>query len=350
MTKRAVILLTALLAVLATSYVPKVKQASALGSGTGYMKQAGAMTAAADGEAAPTGTSSLCSTPKPAADSEPAPASTPFTIAWFPDTQASAYHEPKALTAMGKWVADHRDSDDIVYVLHTGDLVDNGFKEWQWKNFELAYDQFDGEVPFFPIAGNHDLGVKLRNWDGYLARPYVKDAVPYEQQFAGGKATYMTFNAGGTDFLVVGVGHSAEKESAEWVRDVFAKFPDHYGILMMHGYIHPPDNELYENGPFMYENVVSKCPNLYMTLSGHFRGSAYRLYSFDDDGDGAATREVHTIMCNYQGYEYNGGQIRLLIFDPADRSLTVDTFSTLTGHPMRDETMKKPIYRLENVF
>ena len=288
---------------------------------------------------------------QPQQQTEPSasPAPTPFTIVWFPDTQSSAYGEPEALAAMGKWVSDHAESDNIVYVLQTGDLVDNGFVEAQWQNFELAYDAFAGRVPYFCIAGNHDLGVKRQEWEGYLARPYAH-TVPREQEFAGGKAAYTLFSAGGTDFIVAGVGHGAEEESLRWVRDAFNRYPDRYGILMLHGYLHGRGTFVDEAAWTMYYRVVSRCKNIRMTLSAHYRGTAYKPFAIDDDYDGVPDRTVHSFLCNYQNYMRLGGQIRLLIFNPADGSLTVDTFSTLTGHPMRDATMKQAAFTLQNIF
>lgn len=300
-------------------------------------------------------------TPAPAAESvsaptvesadapEASPAPTPFTIVWFPDTQSSAYGEPEALAAMGNWVAEHGESDDVVYVLQTGDLVDNGFVERQWENFELAYDPFAGKTPYFCIAGNHDKGVKRREWDGYLARPYAH-TVPPEQEHLGGKAAYTLFTAGGVDFLVVGIGDGAEAESLFWAREIFNRYPERYGILLLHAYLHGTGTFVEENAWLMYYRLVRRCPNVRMTLSGHYRGTAYRAFALDDDSDGLSDRTVHSLLCNYQNYLRLGGQLRLLQFDPAANSLTVKTFSALTGHPMRDDTMKADTFTLEGIF
>lgn len=294
---------------------------------------------------APPETQGSATTPAP----HEAPAPTPFTIVWFPDTQSSAFAEPKALTAMGNWVAEHVQSRNIVCVLQTGDLVDNGFDERQWENFELAYDQFKDKTPYFAIAGNHDLGIKRQSWDGYLARPYAH-TVPKAQEYAGGKAAYMLFTAGGVDFLVVGVGYGAEEECAKWIRDVCRAYPDRYGILLVHGFLHGSGDYVDDLGETIYYSILDKCANLYLCLCGHFRGTCYRTYAFDDTYDEIPDRTVHTFLCNYQSFSHNGGQLRLLTFDPADGSLTVDTFSALTNQPMRDNTMKTATFTLPDVL
>lgn len=250
---------------------------------------------------------------------------------------------------MGKWVADHAESDNIVYVLQTGDLVDNGFEEWQWQNFALAYDQFCGKVPYFAIAGNHDLGIKRQAWDGYLAQPYAH-TVPESQEYAGGKAAYTLFTAGGTDFLVIGVGYGAEEECAKWIRDTCKRYPDRYGILLVHGFLHGRGDYVDALGECIHYRILAKCRNIRMCLCGHFRGTAYRTYEYDDTFDGKPDRTVHTMLCNYQNFKVNGGQLRTLQFDPASGDLTVDTFSALTGQPMRDKTFKASRFVIPGVL
>lgn len=273
------------------------------------------------------------------------PAPTPFTFVWFPDTQTSAYYQPEALAAMGKYVASRAEAFNIIYVLSTGDLVDNGFKQWEWDNFYLAYDRFKDRVPFFPIAGNHDLGVKKQNWQGYLRQPCVQAAADDLCQFEGGKAAFCRVSAGGTDFLIVGVGYGAEKESAAWVREIFARYPNDYGILLAHEYLHAKKG-IYGNGEILYDEVVSKCENLRLVLCGHFRGTWYRTDEFDDDGDGTLDRTVQTMLMNYQGRKKLGGQLRLMTFDPAAREITVKTLSALTFRNMRDDYFKSSVFTI----
>lgn len=280
----------------------------------------------------------------------PTPCPTPFTLAWVPDTQASVYFQPAAMEALGDWIKENAEKENILAVLHTGDLVDNGFADWQWENFELFYHRIEGVVPFFPIAGNHDLDRKRLDWTGYLARPYVKNAVPEDQQYGGGKAAYMTFSAGGRDFIVAGIGFSAEREAAPWVRDVFNQYPNRHGILLLHDYLHPRGNQLMEFGPFTFERVVKRCKNVRLVLSGHYRGTAYREDYLDDYRDGTPNRVVRTMLCNYQGMAFGGGVVRLLRFDPGDGSITVTTFSAMTGHPLIDKAFKQSVFRLEDAF
>ncbi|HQQ39920.1 MAG TPA: metallophosphoesterase [Clostridia bacterium] len=116
-------------------------------------------------------------TPIPVIQSAPptdTPAPTPFSIVWLSDTQSMTYcNYTDALESMGRWIVDEKDERNILYVVQTGDAVENGFSDWQWKNFDVCYDQFKDELPYIAIAGNHETGMKRHSYVGYLSRRNV---------------------------------------------------------------------------------------------------------------------------------------------------------------------------------
>lgn len=77
--------------------------------------------------------SSITSLPSslPAPTDTPSPALTPFSLVLMGDTQGLSYSYPEALEATGAYIAQRIESESIAAVLHAGDLVDNGFKDWQ---------------------------------------------------------------------------------------------------------------------------------------------------------------------------------------------------------------------------
>lgn len=77
--------------------------------------------------------SSITSHPSslPAPTDTPSPAPTPFSLVLMGDTQGLSYSYPEALEATGAYIAQRIESESIAAVLHAGDLVDNGFKDWQ---------------------------------------------------------------------------------------------------------------------------------------------------------------------------------------------------------------------------
>ena len=288
-------------------------------------------------------------TPLPTPEPTPSPVPTPFSIIWLADTQTMAYHNyPGALTSMGKWIAEQKESRNILYVVQTGDAVDEGWVPKQWKNFDQLYNEFKDILPYFPIAGNHDVGIQWHGYEPYLARPYVK-SIPPEQAFEGGRALYATFSAGGTDFLLLGAGWESEVEASDWMNGVLKEHPDDVAILLFHAYINA-DGTLTAIGEQMFEQVVSPNPNVRLVLSGHVRGTGFRADDLDDTGDGQPDRRVNAMIYNYQHYDQNCGQLRVLTFDPLARSLEVTTYSPHSHYYFKDDYFKAEIFVIENAF
>jgi hypothetical protein len=291
-------------------------------------------------------------TPIPAAISAPptdTPAPTPFSIVWLSDTQSMTYcNYTDALESMGRWIVDEKDERNILYVVQTGDAVENGFSDWQWKNFDVCYDQFKEELPYIAIAGNHETGMKRHSYVGYLSRRNVSE-IPRRYSFERGRAAYATLRAGGIDFLIIGAGWDSELMSVDWMNEILRQYPDSVAILLFHGYIQT--NGTYTVvGKKMFEQVVKPNPNVKLVLCGHVLGTAVRFEDVDDNGDGTPDRRVTALMYNYQNADMDCGQLRLLTFDPMARSLRVLTYSPYQKRYYRDFVYSSSDFILENAF
>ena len=66
---------------------------------------------------------------------------------------------------MNQWIVDNKKDWKIKYVLHTGDITDDYDMETQWKNADTAMKIFDDAgMPYGVLAGNHDVGAGLENY------------------------------------------------------------------------------------------------------------------------------------------------------------------------------------------
>lgn len=284
-------------------------------------------------------------TPVPTATPEP----TPFSIVWLSDTQSITYYNyPHAMEDMGRWIADARVKKNIRYVVQTGDMVDNGFVQRQWDVFDECYNQFKDDIPYFAIAGNHDIGVKLQDYTAYLARPNVS-SIPRRNSFERGRAVYATFEAGGTKFLLLGAGWNSEEMSIDWMNQILKEHKDRVAILLFHSYIFM-DSSFTSQGQMLFDRVVKLNPNVRLVLSGHVSVSGARFDEIDDDGDGVYDRKVTAMLYNYQDFLDNCGQLRLLTFDPVSRSIHVMTYSPYTGRYYWDDYFKTVEFTLEDAF
>src|SRR3989344_8248852 len=80
-----------------------------------------------------------------------------FTIAILPDTQMYTQSFPEIFTSQTQWIKDHKDSNNIAFVLHEGDITNlNQIFEWQNANNSLSI--LDGQLPYILNIGNHDFG------------------------------------------------------------------------------------------------------------------------------------------------------------------------------------------------
>lgn len=299
------------------------------------------------GSATPTPIPSMIPTKTPVPTQAPVP--TPFAIVWLADTQAISYHEnTQAFDAMGRWIVEQKKNANVLYVVQTGDMVDNGFKLEQWNAFDICYNQFKSELPYFAIAGNHDIGVKLQDYSAYLARPNVS-SIPRRNSFERGRAVYATFEAGGTKFLLLGAGWGSEEMSVSWMNQVLRNHSDYIAILVFHSYIYD-DGNYFSVGKKMYEQVVLPNENVRLVLCGHLRGTGARFEDIDDNGDGLPDRKVTAMLYNYQDYSNNCGQLRILNFDPLTRSIHVTTFSPYTEKYYDDSYFHSAEFDLENAF
>ena len=292
--------------------------------------------------------------PAPSASDAMPPSAPPkpeqFSIVWLADTQTISYlQDDKVFQSMGEWIVAQQKPLNIRYIVQTGDLVDNGFQEKQWDSFNVLLNQFYGKIPYLPIAGNHDLGVKLENYRAYLERPFLK-ALPQDHVFKRGRAVYAEFSAGGQDFLLLGAGWNADVASAAWMNGVLRAHPNHVAILMFHSYITAKGGLSYQ-GNDLRDLIVAKNPNVRLVLCGHLRGNGFRAEEFDDNGDGQPDRLVNAMLYNYQGYDHtNSGQIRVLTFDTATRNIHVITYSPFTQRYYRDDHFKALEFDLEDAF
>jgi len=261
-----------------------------------------------------------------------------FTIIWLSDTQSMSYHGYNhAMQKMGAWIFCQKETMDIKYVVQTGDAVENGASSKQWIEFDLMLNEFKDEIPYIGAAGNHE--VKKNGYLEYCQRPEII-SIPKENIYKNGEASYSTFEVDGCKFIIVAVGYGIEEESVEWVNGVLKQHKDHSAILLYHDYMQT-NGRFSKNGKSMFKQIVLPNPNVRLVLCGHVCEGSHSLSSrvdtVDDNGDGTLDRNVNQLMYNYQGESYdNNGQLRTLLFNTKDRSITVTTYSPITERYYRD--------------
>ena len=272
------------------------------------------------------------STPEPTAEptSEPTPEPTPepeaFSIAWLGDTQGYTAANNDVFGKMTQWISDTQAEYNTVLTVHTGDIVYNAFRDYEWQNADAAFAKLPQGMRILTVAGNHD---QLPDYDTHT--PYLDHRAdtgfdPAHKLDEQGFTYYTTFTQSGVPIIVFSLSYGYEVSAASWINKTLAEYSDHYAILCLHSYLFLGGYS--SVGKRLVEQVVKESPNVRLVLCGHERGMEYIPETLDDDGDGKPDRVVHQMMMNVQDDAENGtGFMRILRLDPLMDTLEVITYS-----------------------
>lgn len=199
---------------------------------------------------------------------------------------------------MTTWLADNAEKENIRYLLHTGDVVNNRNSDGQWKNAVEAMNRLTGKRPFSSpqattmwehqqeITAASPLALVKRNrWEA----DYGKAA----------RDSTALLDAGGLSLLIVMMGYGTGDEGIAWTNSILAKYPDRYAILGVHSYMHET-GVLTTLGKGIYQKIVVPNPNVRLVLCGHHHAAGRKSTELDDNGDGQTDRTVYQILADYQ--------------------------------------------------
>ena len=106
----------------------------------------------------------------PSVDAGTGAVAEPFSFVVFGDNQFST-------TSCTSGVAERLAVPEAIrelsptFILHTGDLMDHGYEDGAYEQFESCYRDMLSEIPFFPTMGNHDAGyVGIQKYKRFLER------------------------------------------------------------------------------------------------------------------------------------------------------------------------------------
>lgn len=254
-----------------------------------------------------------------------------YSFVWMSDTQYYSESYPHIYFDIVNWIAEHKESQKIKYVIHTGDLVDEVDQEYQWITSSEAMKVLEeADIPYGVLAGNHDVGHREEDYETYW-RYYGADRFEDEPTYGGSydnnRGHYDLISVNGNDYIFVYMGWGIGDKEIAWMNEVLAQYPNRKAVLNFHEYLLVSGNR----SPIaqkIHERVVEKNPNVIMVLCGHYHNAAMRATELDDDGDGSPDRIVYEMLADYQGGPEGGsGYIRLLRFNQDENKIYVETYS-----------------------
>lgn len=294
-----------------------------------------------------------------------APAS--FTVAFIPDSQVYAESAPDVLDRHLKWLVDHAEEWNLVYVGHVGDIVDDADQPAQWEAADAAYRWLrEADIPHGLTVGNHDylkscdredlacqLGPYLEVFgpERYADRPWYGGASP------SGASNYQRVEAGGLELLFLQLPHDVPAAEARWANEVLADHPSALAHLTTHRFLYdyrltdalPPPLDLFDGGRFnflfysvldqplrfedslsadeIFDEVVAPNPNVWSIHCGHVDAEFRQQIATN-----VADLPVHEVLVDFQSMRDGGnGLLRLLRYTPALDRVEAFTVSTETG-------------------
>ncbi|WP_435075227.1 DNRLRE domain-containing protein [Halorubrum sp. HHNYT27] len=286
-----------------------------------------------------------------------ATAATPWTIAVLPDTQK--YAESSSLisraAAQTNWIKNNKSAENIVFVSHAGDLVENGSSTTEWRRIDGVMDTLDGVVPYATTVGNHDYATtsdrssSTANYSTYFGRNRYSGRSWFRGTGPNDRAHYQRFSAGGYDFLhldlewgVPGTVSNANTVMG-WANGILSQNPNTPTIVTTHAYLwdrvgyegHATDRKGANSGRDIYRNLIRRHPQVFMMLNGHYHRAdgQWNQTSTNDAGS-----RIYEMLSNYQDYANGGdGWMRLVKFVPDGGSSGLDRISVRTYSPSRNE-------------
>ena len=284
-------------------------------------------------------TATPTATPEPTAT----PIPTPFSLYWVSDTQVYAYRCPKVFNKIFTYMANTYEEQNALGVLMTGDIVDNRSEKRHWENARAAIGLLPEGLPLWSVAGNHDVGADRADYSTYLSYGFCA-ADEGDQLYLDGVCWYDTFDAAGQPFLLLGIGWQTDADYLPWVKAVLETYPDRQAIVLVHSFL-TDKGGLTANGKTLEKELLSVYPNLCLVLCGHNDGSVRWEKTYEDG------HRVNALLYNFQDDKKWGlGYIRILTFDPLDRSIHVTTYSPWFDDYNYFKDASKDTFVLENAW
>ncbi len=242
----------------------------------------------------------------------------PFSLIWFSDTQYYAYKRPEIFLSMADWAQHVHEIYHVAAVVCTGDIVDNRNYQRHWDNADAAISRIRESLPFYCVAGNHDVGADSVDYTAYRRADLC--TAPDTMQFSeDGRCWVLPMPE--QQILLCGIGWQNDTAYADWLNTAIAEYPQYPAVLLVHSFLND-DGTLSTNGKRIEQAVLAASPTIRLVLCGHNDGSARWSKSYPDG------HTVNAMMYNFQDdKKYGLGYARVLMFNPGTRNIAVTTYS-----------------------
>lgn len=272
-----------------------------------------------------------------------------FTVVILPDTQNYTQFPGNfpQYPAQTKWVWEHRNTDNIVGLMHNGDVVQHGnMIEEEWVRAEKAMvtletstEKFMDGMPYSIAVGNHDNGAYAHDnkpfstsmFNKYFGVSRFKNRAYYGGHHGDkNDNSWILVRAGNLEVLMLSLEYRGalgqDPKVLAWAKGVFEAHPHALGIVNSH-HIVKANGDFSGEGKQIYD-VMKTVKNVQLMTSGHIKEFRKRR---TDEFQG---RKIHSMLADYQDLIVPAddcaggcGYMRIWRFSPKKNELRVQTYS-----------------------
>ena len=265
---------------------------------------------------------------------------TPFSVVVLPDTQIYSQDFPDLFCQQTAWIVDRRQEQNIVFVTHLGDIVNNGGDATaEWEAALRCMNILDPFVPLGIVPGNHDVdnigdpNPTFNTFNLHFPETKFTNREWYGGNFNRNQNSYQLISASSVNLLFLHLEVDPPDEVLQWASSILQSHPDRKAIVTTHVYLNDASGERSQAPHFrptnsaedIWHKLIAPNCNVFLVLSGHFHDAdgENQLRSLNNCG-----RPVDQIVQDYQDREQGGnGRLRIYQFHPLLGKINVHTYS-----------------------
>lgn len=287
-----------------------------------------------------------------------------FTVIALPDTQnyTSISSPTDTFTRQTQWIKDNKETLNIRFVTHLGDIVNSPTSTSQWTRATDAMNVLNSFLPYGTCPGNHDLATGSNHYierfgpnpthNSSLGR-WVDPGTGQRYSWYGGSSprgysSYQIIPVDGREFLFLHLDMDCPNEDLIWAASVLEANPRTLTTITTHNYLaETGGGGAYGSGTgqrgytaqanisvaparnrpeTIFNTLVKPYNQVFMVICGH----NFAIYNLEKTND--AGNIVHEVLCDYQSLPNGGnGFLRIMDFRPSENKIYNTTFSPTLG-------------------
>lgn len=250
-----------------------------------------------------------------------------YNFVFIPDTQNTVKFEPEVMTKAIDGLTSQKDKDNIVGVVHLGDIVEDFYSPEQNQRAQEIFKKLpQSGIKTMLQPGNHD---DRENFSNYYGKDsdiynYAKDYLTYTSP--SGRSSYMKVKAGSYEYLLIALSYYDFMEDLEWMENILKENPLLPTIITSHNLLDvsdtvPNETSLSYIGEEIWP-VAKKYNQVFMLFAGHNHGAGYSVLKND------AGNDVYAVLADYQfAYKGGGGFFKYAEFSEEADKIYLKTYS-----------------------